>query len=141
MNLLHTITGYTNIIFGIGMALGGLGIYFYNIFGKIIPVERKKMAKMHFMTAFVLIASIVVHVLTTDKGNIFTLFAVALVTLVFLLGLSLKVSAIKSKYYNKLVALKIIFILLAALLVSVGHTYFQDNTVQFSELIGLVFPV
>lgn len=130
MNLLHTITGYTNIILIAGMAAGGLGLYFYNVIGKILPIERKKMANMHFLTAFIVIASVAVHILTTDKGNIFTLTAVLLIALVFLFGLSMKINAVKTKHYHKIVALKIIFILLAALIVTFGHTFFDDKAAQ-----------
>jgi len=127
MNFIHDVTGSLSSIAAYLLAGTGLAIYFFRYLRKYAPINRKLIVKVHFYSALIIVAAILVHFLSTNKSNVFVYGGIILFAAAGVMGFALRISKLKSKAFNKIIYAKAAVVIIAALFITIGHTFFEEH--------------
>jgi len=134
MDFLHEITGNISSLIAYALAASGLVIYFFRYVRKYAQIDRKLIVKIHLIMTLIMIVPVLAHIFTTDKSNFFVYFSVLLFVPVAILGLSLRVSKVKTKAYKKVIIAKIVILLIVAASLTLGHTLLENKRKDHSSV-------
>jgi len=133
MEFIHDGTGSLATFAVYALVISGIAMFFFKYIRKYISLSRKTYLKIHQVVTLFFIAMILLHFLTTDKGNIYVFIALSMLAVVFILGISLRVKSIKAKLFKKVVYVKAAVLIISMLLLSAGHDIFEKEHKKHSE--------
>jgi len=127
MELIHDLTG-SMATFGVyALVASGLAMFFFKYVRKFTKTDRKNILKVHQVVTLFFIFAVIVHYLTTDKGNPYVMSAIFMIVLIIFMGFILRLKSIKSRYFKKTIYAKVIILAVSMTLLTIGHGIFEKE--------------
>lgn len=133
MDFIHDATGSLATFTIYALVISGAAMFLFRYVRKYIPIGRKTYLKVHQLVTLLFLALLIVHFLTTDKGNIYVMSAIFLLSLIILSGFSLRIKSLKATYFKKVIYGKIALFIIAMVLLNIGHGIFEKEHKENEE--------
>ncbi|MGE4319402.1 MAG: hypothetical protein AB7E96_10950 [Deferribacterales bacterium] len=127
MDGLHEATGSLAVWLMIAVSVLGLALFKFKYVRNRVNVKRQQIHTFHKYAALALSPVLILHILTTDNTNVMLYTGAFLVFAVLFTGLLFRVRDIKSKFFNKLVYVKVAVLVVSLVFLTVGHDTAEKN--------------